>query len=167
MSIARRLTARIVATAVLLALGVLVMNLPALFRRGRGAGPNLGVKWFFADSAAPAAGAPAPESTAVVAALRRVMDPELDLSIVDMGLLDSLSVDTAGNVRVVLLLTTPECPYSTVIGRQVVAEVRRLGGARRIQVRLEPNAEWGPERLTEEGRQKFRELFGDGTSTGR
>ena len=165
MSIARRLTARIVATAVLLALGVLVMNLPALFRRGRGAGPNLGVKWFFADSAAPAAGAP--ESTAVVAALRRVMDPELDLSIVDMGLLDSLSVDTAGNVRIVLLLTTPKCPYSTVIGRQVVAEVRRLGGARRIQVRLEPNAEWGPERLTEEGRQKFRELFGDGTSTGR
>ena len=167
MSIARRLTARIVATAVMLALGVLVMNLPALFRRGRGAEPNLGVKWIFADSAAPTAGEPAPESTAVVAALRRVMDPELDLSIVDMGLLDSLSVDQTGNVRIVLLLTTPECPYTTVIGRQVVAEVRRLGGARRIQVRLEPNAEWEPERLTEEGRQRFRELFGDGTGTGR
>ena len=167
MSIARRLTARIVATAVLLALGVLVMNLPALFRRGRGAGPSLGVKWVFADSAAPAAGAPAPESTAVVAALRQVMDPELDLSIVDMGLVDSLSVDTAGNVRIVLLLTTPECPYYTAIGRQAVVEVRRLDGARRIHVRLEPNAEWEPERLTEEGRQRFRELFGDGTGTGR
>jgi metal-sulfur cluster biosynthetic enzyme len=95
------------------------------------------------------------------------MDPELDLSIVDMGLLDSLSVDSAGNVRVVLLLTTPECPYSTVIGRQVVAEIRRLDGARRIQVRLEPNGEWEPERLTEEGRRRFRELFGDGTGTGR
>jgi metal-sulfur cluster biosynthetic enzyme len=166
-STARRLTARIVATVVLLSLGVLVMNLPALFRRGRGAGPNLGVKWFFADSAAPAAEAPAPESAAVVAALQRVMDPELDLSIVDMGLLDSLSVDSAGNVRVVLLLTTPECPYSTVIGRQVVAEIRRLDGARRIQVRLEPNGEWEPERLTEEGRRRFRELFGDGTGTGR
>lgn len=167
MSAFRRLSLRLALTVVLVGVGVVVVNLPALRQRGRGLELTGSLDWVFTDSAAPAAGARAPESAAVVAALGRVMDPELNLSVVDMGLVDSVSIDSSGNVRVVLLLTTPECPYYTVIGRRALAEVRGLSGAGRVRVRLEPNSEWGPERLTEAGRKRFRELFGDGTRTGR
>lgn len=158
---------RIALTVALVGIGILVMNLPGLLRGRHGSKLPLSSPWSFADSSGPAPGTPPPDSVAVVQALRRVMDPELHLNVVDMGLLDTVRVDTDGNVLVVLVLTTPECPYSTEIGRDAMTEVRRLPGARRVQVRLEPDADWSPERLTEEGKQRFRELFGDSTGAGR
>jgi len=163
----RRLSLRIVLTVVLVGIGVLVMNLPGLLGRRHRPKLSLAPRWYFTDSTGPAPGSPPPDSVVVVEALSRTMDPELHLSVVDMGLLDTVRVDTSGNVRVVLILTTPECPYYAAIGADALAEVRRLPGARRVQVRLEPNADWSPERLTEEGKRRFRELFGDGTRTGR
>jgi len=165
-SIARRLSLRIVVTVILLAVGVLVMNLPALLRRQR---PVLDLQQLntFIDSGSIRPGVSAPDSAAVAQALSRVMDPELDLSIVDMGLVESLAVDTAGNVRALMILTTPECPFAVQLARQAVKELKTVPGIRRIEVRLDPGIEWQPDRLTEQGRQRFREVFGDGTSPGR
>lgn len=162
MSIARRLSLRIVITAVLLAVGLLVMNLPALFRRQR---PVLTLRQLntLIDSVPARRGVSAPDSAQVVQALARVMDPEVDLSIVDMGLVESLAVDTAGNVRVLLILTTPECPFALQIAGEAVEGLKTVPGIRRIEVRRDPGIEWQPDRLTEEGRQRFREIFGDGS----
>jgi metal-sulfur cluster biosynthetic enzyme len=153
--------ARIIATAALVGAGVLLMLGPSLLRRGRQGLPDLTAGFSYSDSAEPAVRAAAPESTEVVAALGRVIDPEIDLSVIDLGLLESLRVDMSGNVRVVLALTTPECPLYALIGRDALAELRRLPGARRATVRLEPDAAWDPSRMTEEGRRKYREAFGD------
>lgn len=167
MSAVKPAVLRVVATVVLVGVGVAVMNLPALLGRGRARLPGVGDRFFHRDSAAPEPGAPPPESAEVVAALGRVNDPELSLSIVDLGLVDSVRVDAAGNVRVVLILTTPECPFIAAIGRQALGELRKLPGGRRVEVRLDPTAGWDPSRLTDEGKRRFREMFGDGTDTGR
>jgi metal-sulfur cluster biosynthetic enzyme len=161
MSAARPAVLRIVATVVLVGVGILVMNLPALLRHGRlstGA-----ARWDFQDSAGPAAGVQPPDSAAVVTALAQVIDPELRLSVVELGLLDSLAVDSVGNVRVVLLLTTPECPYFAGIGSDAVSALRRLDGVRRAQVRLRPDAGWDPSQMTEEAKRRYREAFGGGS----
>lgn len=71
----------------------------------------------FADSVPVRPGATVPDSSLLMAALGGVVDPELDLSIVELGLVESLAVDTAGNTRAVLILTTPECPFGPMIAR--------------------------------------------------
>lgn len=58
---------------------------------------------------------------AIIDAIRPVKDPELDLGIVDMGLLRGVDIDPeTGHVRVELTLTSPMCP----MGPQLVAAVR-------------------------------------------
>jgi metal-sulfur cluster biosynthetic enzyme len=163
MSASRSAVLRVVATVVLVGAGVVVMNLPALVGRGRAPGAGL----VHRDSAGPQPGAEPPESTEVVRALGNVTDPEINMSIVDLGLLDSLAVDSAGNVRVVLALTTPACPFAAGIGRRALAELRRLPGARLVEVRLDPNAGWDPSRLTDNGRRRYRERFGGAADSGR
>ena len=166
MSNARRLTGRLVMTFVLLAVGVLVMNLPILLRHRRPVITVL-VDGTLVDSVTVPAGMPAPDSAAVSAALERVMDPELDLSLVALGLVHELRVDSTGNVRVVLALTTPECPLVGVLGNQVMREMKKVAGVRRIEVKFDPRLEWNPGQLSPAAREKFRRMFGDDSGTGR
>jgi metal-sulfur cluster biosynthetic enzyme len=151
---------RLVATVALVGVGVLVLIAPSLFRRRQ---PELTGRLCFADSVGPQPGAAVPESTEIAAALGRVADPELDLSIVDLGLVESLRVDSSGNIRVVLGLTTPECPLYATIGRDALEELRKLPGARRVSVRMELVAAWDPSRLSDQGKKRYREAFGDST----
>ncbi|MBA4378595.1 MAG: hypothetical protein C0395_08105 [Gemmatimonas sp.] len=89
--------------------------------------------------------APLPTPEAVVEALRPVMDPELNLSIVDLGLLRGVQVeDETGDVTVELTLTSPMCP----LGPQIVAATRDAGlsvpGVRNCQVDLVWSPPWDP-----------------------
>jgi len=154
-------------TLALVVVGLVLMNLPALLSRKHGTGLSMSARWSYVDSAPAVPGAPGPDSLALVQALARVPDPEIDLSIVDLGLLDSLAVDSSGNVRVVLVLTSPECPFHVRIARHSLEELKSVPGVRRINLRLDPRSEWDPSRLTEEGKRKFREVFGDPSDSAR
>lgn len=167
MNSARRLTGRLVMTFLFLVIGVAVMNLPALIGRGRRRQVQFGISTTFADSVAVPAGTRAPDSAAVSAALERVMDPELDLSLVALGLVHELRVDSTGNVRVVLALTTPECPLSSVLGTQAMREMKKVAGVRRIDIKLDPGLEWDPGQLSPAAKEKFRRMFGDDSGTSR
>jgi metal-sulfur cluster biosynthetic enzyme len=162
----RRVSARIIATIALLALGIVIMVLPYLLRLR---GPALSLRSLntVVDSVLSRPGTPRPDSTQVSAALARVMDPELDVSVVDLGLIERQEVDSLGNVEVVMFLTTPECPYQFQLAAVAVSELKSVPGIRRIEVRLDPSAEWRPERMSDEGRKRFRRLFGDGRDTDR
>lgn len=142
------------------------MVLPYLLRR-RGPTLNLRSLNTFVDSVPARLGVPRPDSAQVSAALARVMDPELELSVIELGLVDTQEIDSAGNVKVVMLLTTPECPYQFQLAGVAVRELKTVPGIRRIEVRLDPSVEWSPDRLSEEGRKRFRRLFGDGRDTGK
>jgi metal-sulfur cluster biosynthetic enzyme len=166
MSVGRRISARILATVILLALGILLMVLPYLLRR-RGPTFSLGSLNTFIDSVPARPGVPRPDSAQVSRALSRVTDPELELSVVELGLIEKQEVDSAGNVKVVMLLTTPECPYQFQLAGVAVRELKMVPGIRRIEVRLDPTIEWRPDRLSEEGAKRFRRLFGDGSDTGK
>ncbi|MEO0079019.1 MAG: metal-sulfur cluster assembly factor [candidate division WOR-3 bacterium] len=162
MSKGSRITARVVATLGLAVLGLLVMSLPVLLRRQR---PVLTLQQLttFTDSTPAQPGVVAPGSSALRSALARVMDPELDLSIVELGLVESLAVDTAGNTRVVMVLTTPECPFGPLLAQQALQELKTVPGIRRIEVRLDPSVEWRPEQMTDEAKRRFRQAFGNDT----
>jgi metal-sulfur cluster biosynthetic enzyme len=79
-------------------------------------------------------------------ALRRVKDPDLNLNIVDLGLV--YDVDVAGPlVRVDMSLTSPACPSGPDIMRDAEDQLRKLEGVGQVEVNLVWSPPWTPERI--------------------
>ena len=89
-------------------------------------------------------------------ALKEVIDPELGVNIVDLGLLYGLRWDEDGTLILDLTLTTAACPLQEVIEEQVQSNLDNLVDSWRVNwVWMPP---WGPERITEDGRDMMRAL---------
>jgi len=94
-------------------------------------------------------------------ALRDVVDPELGINIVDLGLVYDLHVDTEKVATIDMTLTSAACPLTDMIEEQVSAalvsgEDGGLVADFKINwVWLPP---WGPEKITEDGREQMRAL---------
>ena len=94
---------------------------------------------------APAPTPPAPET--VRKALRAVKDPELNLNIIDIGLVYDVEVGDTGDVMVRMTLTSPGCPA----GGEIIEDVKRvagdLEGVTSAEVELVWDPYWTPERM--------------------
>jgi metal-sulfur cluster biosynthetic enzyme len=95
---------------------------------------------------APAAGAPALDVDVVRAALRRVKDPELNLNIVDLGLVYDIAVD-GSRVNINMSLTSPGCPSGPEIMTAAEQQVRTLDGVEDVAVNLVWDPMWSPDRI--------------------
>ena len=93
-----------------------------------------------------AASAPAPTVDQVKAALRRVKDPELNLNIVDLGLVYEISVE-GSEVIVDMSLTSPGCPSGPEIMKDVETQVKSMPGVTEGTVNLVWSPIWTPERI--------------------
>ncbi len=103
----------------------------------------------------PAPAAPV-DVAAVEEALRDVIDPELGINVVDLGLLYGVSFDPDGTVVLDMTLTTAACPLTDVIEEQAQQALSLIADKVRIQwVWLPP---WGPDKITPEGREQLRAL---------
>jgi metal-sulfur cluster biosynthetic enzyme len=93
-------------------------------------------------------GAGAAEATVerVRDALRTVIDPELGMSIVDLGLIYEVTVD-GGAVDITMTLTVPGCPMHDVIPAWVRAAVSTVPGVERVDVRVTFDPPWTPDRI--------------------
>lgn len=100
-------------------------------------------------STAPAAGDPATDLTedAVRLALRKVKDPEINLNIIDLGLVYNISVDEANKVIVDMSLTSPGCPAGPQIMTDVEKTIQSLPGVGKVVVNLVWEPFWTPERI--------------------
>ncbi len=85
----------------------------------------------------------------VLDALRLVIDPEVGLDIVTLGLVYELSVED-GVVTVVHTLTTPGCPMETVIADGIEAVVGAIRGVREVRRQLVFEPGWHPGMIREE-----------------
>jgi len=89
-------------------------------------------------------------------ALKDVVDPELGVNIVDLGLIYDLSLGDEGELIISMTLTSAGCPLTDVIEEEVAKSLDGLYEAFRINwVWMPP---WGPERITEDGRDMMRAL---------
>ncbi len=89
-------------------------------------------------------------------ALRDVVDPELGINVVDLGLIYGLTVDE-GNVAIIdMTLTSAACPLQDVIEDQIRTATSSLVNDFRVNwVWMPP---WGPDKITDEGREQLRAL---------
>ena len=85
---------------------------------------------------------PVPSRLELVARLRSVIDPEVGLNIVDMGLIYDLQVSPDGTVAIKLTMTTPACPLSSYIKQEVARVLQRTPGIRRGIIELVWEPPW-------------------------
>jgi len=92
----------------------------------------------------------------VIEALHDVIDPELGINIVDLGLLYGVNIDDSGNAVLDMTLTSAACPLTDVIEDQTRAALNGIVNDFKINwVWMPP---WGPDKITDDGREMLRAL---------
>jgi metal-sulfur cluster biosynthetic enzyme len=87
----------------------------------------------------------------VTDALREVIDPELGLDFVELGLIYDVAVD-GGNVSVTYTLTSPGCPIGPQVAEQIEEFVSELDGVSDVQSAMTFSPPWTPERMSEDAK---------------
>ncbi|HSF99428.1 MAG TPA: metal-sulfur cluster assembly factor [Ornithinibacter sp.] len=100
---------------------------------------------------------PAPANVAdVEEALRDVVDPELGINVVDLGLVYGITVDGQNHAVIDMTLTSAACPLTDVIEDQTQQSLEGLVASYRVNwVWMPP---WGPDKITDDGREQLRAL---------
>jgi len=101
--------------------------------------------------------APSPTTAAdVEEAMRDVIDPELGINVVDLGLVYGIQVDPNNFAAIDMTLTSAACPLTDVIEDQAATALEGIVDGFRINwVWMPP---WGPEKITDDGREQLRML---------
>jgi metal-sulfur cluster biosynthetic enzyme len=92
----------------------------------------------------------------VLEALRDVVDPELGVNVVDLGLVYGVTLGDDGSATIDMTLTSAACPLTDVIEDQASAALEGLVPDFRINWVWLPA--WGPDKITEDGRDQLRAL---------
>lgn len=87
-----------------------------------------------------------PGAAGIAAALRRVVDPEIGVDVVRLGLIYGIET-TSGGVRIVHTLTTPGCPLAEHISRAMRVTVERLPGVGDVELRYVAEPAWHPDMI--------------------
>jgi metal-sulfur cluster biosynthetic enzyme len=97
----------------------------------------------------------APGTDEVRAALRHVIDPEVGIDVVDLGLVYEVRTQ-GGHVHVVMTMTTAACPLGESIVRQAQEAIRRhVDGVASVSVDLVWEPAWQPSMMSETARARL------------
>ncbi len=99
---------------------------------------------------------PADKYDQVLEALKEVIDPEIGVNIVDLGLIYGLQQSEDGALLINMTLTSAGCPLTDVLEEQTGMALDGVVDAFRINwVWMPP---WGPEKITEDGKEQMRSI---------
>ena len=89
--------------------------------------------------------------TAVLDALRQVIDPEIGANLVDLGLIYDVTI-TGAKVKVTMTLTTPHCPVAESMPGEVELRVGSVPGVGVAEVNLVWDPPWDPQKMTDDAK---------------
>jgi len=90
----------------------------------------------------------------VMKVLKECLDPEIGISIVDLGLIYDVNVDK-DKVNLKMTLTTPGCPMHAFMVEDVRNKVKKLKGVKEVNVEIVWNPPWTPDRMSDEAKKKL------------
>ena len=96
-----------------------------------------------------------PTPDALLTALEPVIDPELDASIVELGLVYNIEIDEKGAVLVEFTTTAPECPLAEILQHGIVAALSNLPGVTSVEARLVWEPSWNPGMMRPAARERL------------
>ncbi|HSL19325.1 MAG TPA: iron-sulfur cluster assembly protein, partial [Methylomirabilota bacterium] len=88
----------------------------------------------------------------VIAAIQTVYDPEIPINIWEVGLIYDVSVDAAGKARVLMTLTSPNCPVAESLPIEVRERVADVDGVTDVDVEITWDPPWDPDMMSEAAR---------------
>lgn len=86
----------------------------------------------------------------IIAALRRVHDPEIPVNIYDLGLIYQIDIADNGDVDIDMTLTAPACPVAGMMPVMVKDAVQTVEGVGKIQVELVWDPPWTQDKMSDE-----------------
>jgi metal-sulfur cluster biosynthetic enzyme len=95
-----------------------------------------------------------PDQAVFVDALRTVVDPELHVNVVDLGLVYTIQ-SREDEVDVEMTLTTPACPAGPEILKNAVDALERIEGVTKANVKLVMSPPWSPDRMSDAARDEL------------
>ncbi len=84
----------------------------------------------------------------VIAAVRKVYDPEMPVNIFDLGLIYDVDVDGSGQARIRMTLTAPNCPVAGTLPEEVRRAVRGVPGVAGAEIELTFDPPWTKDRMS-------------------
>ena|SRR5688500_8893487 len=88
----------------------------------------------------------------VLEALKQVIDPELGINIVDLGLVYDVGISPDGSVHIEYTLTTMGCPIGPLIEQQMQSLLAAVPGVSSMQAEMVIRPPWSPEMMSEEAK---------------
>ncbi|MCK4718442.1 MAG: metal-sulfur cluster assembly factor [Thermoplasmata archaeon] len=88
----------------------------------------------------------------IIEALKCCKDPEVQLNIVDLGLIEKLKIED-DQVFLEMILASPTCPLQAYIVGEAHSCIMEMEGVSNVQVEVLPEPKWTPSRLSPEGRE--------------
>ncbi len=135
-------------------------HLPHVHPSSVGSGSDTGDTVSSGPAAGLPAGVPSPAGVATVddvtEAMKDVVDPELGINVVDLGLVYGIHVDSDSNVVIDMTLTSAACPLTDVISDQTNAALE--GMVKDVAINWVWMPPWGPDKITPDGREQLRAL---------
>ena len=95
-----------------------------------------------------------PDQDAILNALRTVKDPELNINVIDLGLVYTIQ-SRENEIDVEMTLTTPACPAGPEILRNAVKALEGLEGVSKANVKLVMSPPWTPDRMSDDARDEL------------
>jgi metal-sulfur cluster biosynthetic enzyme len=87
--------------------------------------------------------------------LKTIPDPEIGVSLWDLGLIYGIAIDKKNNVTVKMTLTTIGCPLFTLIADPIKTEVGKLKGVQKVEVELTFDPPWNTDRMSDEAKKQL------------
>lgn len=87
-------------------------------------------------------------------ALKTIIDPELHINIVDLGLIYNIEIQ-GGNVKITMTLTTPGCPLSYVFEEWIPDAVKKVEGVENVEIDLVWEPPWDPDKMSDDIKEEL------------
>lgn len=87
--------------------------------------------------------------------LNNIYDPEMPVNIYDLGLIYEINVDDENKVEIVMTLTTPNCPMTKDIIKEVNQKAGKLEGVKEVKINLVFDPPWNKNMMSEEAKLKL------------
>ncbi len=88
----------------------------------------------------------------VINALKKTVDPEIGINVVDLGLLYDIHIENGRDIDIKMTMTSPMCPVTSIILADVQMRLEAIKGIGKVNIDLVWDPAWTPEMITEEAR---------------
>jgi len=96
-----------------------------------------------------------PTEIQIIRALKKVLDPELQISIYDLGLIYNIGIGKKGDVKILMTLTSIGCPLFSTIESDIEEKIKKVKGVKSVHIELTFEPAWNMDTMKKEAKEKL------------